>query len=304
MTGDPRHYQIATLAALLAYGMVRLEFQVSVTQSATMLAAALATQWLCTRWWRLPAFDPRSPLISGLSLSLLLRTTDLGVAVVAAVVTIASKFVIRHRGKHLYNPTNFGLVVMLIATDAAWVSPGQWGSPAFVAYLMAGLGGLVVYRAARSDVTYAFGACYVVLVLGRALWLGDPLAVPMHHLQNGALLLFVFHMISDPRTTPDSRAGRVLFAALVAWGAYYVQFELFRTNGLLWALFFAAPLVPIIDRLLPGNRYRWTRPSIGRVVLKGARTHETSHLGPAGGWGPRVGHAGRARVLRVLRGQG
>ncbi|HEX6201099.1 MAG TPA: hypothetical protein VF150_12605, partial [Thermoanaerobaculia bacterium] len=66
-----------------------------------------------------------------------------------------------------------------------------------------------------------------------------------------------FFMISDPRTTPDSRAGRVLFALLVALGAGFVHFQLFRPNGLIWALAALSPLVPAIDRLLPGRRYAW-----------------------------------------------
>ena len=81
----------------------------------------------------------------------------------------------------------------------------------------------------------------------------------MHRLENGALVLFSFFMISDPKTTPDSRLGRVLFAALVALGAYTVQFWLFRTNGLLWSLAVCSLAVPLIDRLLPGPRYQWER---------------------------------------------
>jgi hypothetical protein len=85
-------------------------------------------------------------------------------------------------------------------------------------------------------VTYAFIAFYCALLFGRSLYLGKPLTIPLHRLESGALLLFAFFMISDPKTTPDSRVGRVLFAALVAFGAWYVQFRLFRTNGLLWSL--------------------------------------------------------------------
>jgi hypothetical protein len=69
-------------------------------------------------------------------------------------------------------------------------------------------------------------------------------------------------MISDPKTTPDSRIGRVLFAALVASVAWYVQFRLFRTNGLLWALAGCSTLVPLINRIAPGLRYAW--PSVVR----------------------------------------
>ncbi len=100
--------------------------------------------------------------------------------------------------------------------------------------------------------TFAFIACYCALIFGRSLYLGEPMTIPIHRLQSGALLLFTFFMISDPKTTPDSRPGRVLFAALVAFGAWYVQFRLFRTNGLLWSLALWSAAVPLIDRLLPG----------------------------------------------------
>jgi Na+-translocating ferredoxin:NAD+ oxidoreductase RnfD subunit len=130
------------------------------------------------------------------------------------------------------------------------------------------LGGLVVNRAARSDVTLAFIASYLTLVFARSFYVGEPVAIPLHRLQSGALLLFTFFMISDPRTTPNSRAGRVLFGALVAAGAWYIQFRLFRTNGLLWSLAGMSVLVPLIDRLLPGTRYDWSRPTIGRPFRK------------------------------------
>jgi Na+-transporting NADH:ubiquinone oxidoreductase subunit NqrB len=244
---------------LLVYGITRLDLEVQFAQAAAMLATALFTQYLCTRVWKLPAFDPRSALISGLSLCLLLRTSSLALAVAAAVVTIASKFVIRWRGKHVFNPTNFGIVAMMLATGQVWVSPGQWGSVAFFAFLIACLGGLVVNRAARSDVTYAFLAFYLAVLFGRALWLGQPMSIPLHQLGSGSFLIFTFFMISDPRTTPDSRAGRVLFALLVALGAGYVHFVLYRPNGLILALAFLSPLVLLLDRHLPGERYAWKR---------------------------------------------
>jgi len=260
---DPRHYQIAVLAALFAYGVTRLDFEIAGAQAVATLAAALLSQYICTRIWNLPRFDARSALISGLSLCLLLRTNFLSLAIMAAVITIASKFVIRLNGKHLFNPTNFGIVAMMLLTDQVWVSPGQWGNVAFFAFLMACLGGLVVNRAARSDVTMAFIGFYMTLVFGRSLWLGEPMTIPVHRLESGALLLFTFFMISDPRTTPNSRTGRVLFALLVACGAWYVQFRLFRTNGLLWSLGLFSMTVPLIDRLLPGTRYEWAHPGIG-----------------------------------------
>jgi Na+-translocating ferredoxin:NAD+ oxidoreductase RnfD subunit len=141
------------------------------------------------------------------------------------------------------------------------VSPGQWGTHAAFAFFIASAGLLVVTRAARADVTVAFMTGYAALVVARSLWLGEPSAIPAHRLESGAFLLFSFFMISDPKTTPDSRAGRVLFAWLAAFGAAYVHFRLFRTNGFLWSLVVLSPLVPVIDVLLPARRYQWPGPA-------------------------------------------
>jgi Na+-translocating ferredoxin:NAD+ oxidoreductase RnfD subunit len=254
---DPRLYQIATLGGLLGYGIWRLDLEVQPHTVAAILSSALATQLACTRLTGRGWFDPRSALISGLSLCLLLRTGSPGLAMLAAAVAIASKFTLRVHGKHVFNPTNFALVALMLVAQDVWVSPGQWGSGAVFAFLLASAGGLVVNRAARADVTLAFLASYSGLLVGRSLWLGEPLAIPMHRLENGALVLFSFFMISDPRTTPDSRLGRIVFAALVALGACTVQFWLFRTNGLLWSLALCSLGVPLIDRLLPGPRHEW-----------------------------------------------
>jgi len=256
---DPRHYQIAVLSCLLAYGMLALDFEVSGERVAVILAAVLGCQWLCSRINRV-AMEWRSALISGLSLCLLCRTNAWWLAALAGVIAIASKFVLRVNGKHVFNPTNFALVVLMLAADGSvWVSPGQWGNVAFFAFLMACLGGLVVMRAGRADVALTFLAAWVALLIGRSLWLHEPMTIPLHRLQNGALLLFTFFMISDPRTTPDSRAGRVVFAVLVAVGGWWWQFRMFGTNGPLWSLAVCSMLTPLIDYLLPARRYEWSQ---------------------------------------------
>lgn len=267
---DPRLYQIAVLATLLVYGVIWLDFGVSSGRIALVLATCLGTQYVCTRRFRLPRFDLRSALISGLSLSLLMRTGHPELAVMAAVITVSSKFLLRVDNRHVFNPTNLGLVVMMSLTDQVWVSPGQWGSVAFFGFVLACLGGIVVNRAARSDVTYAFLGFYLSIIVARTLWLGDPLSISLHQLQSGGLVLFAFFMISDPKTTPDSRAGRVAFALFVAVGAAYVQFAMYRPNGLLWSLVGCAVTVPVINRWLPGACYTWAAPCESHQRLNGA----------------------------------
>ena len=183
--------------------------------------------------------------------------------ILTAVTTIASKFLLQWNGKHIFNPTNFGIIATLALTGRVWVSPAQWGSQLYFAFLMACLGGIVIHRAMRSDVSLAFIFFYAGILFLRALWLGDPWSIPTKQLQSGALLLFTFFMISDPKTTPDSRWGRILFALLVAAAAAYVQFVLYRNNGLLWSLAICSMLTPLIDYRSPRKQYQWQIPNTG-----------------------------------------
>jgi Na+-transporting NADH:ubiquinone oxidoreductase subunit NqrB len=257
---DPRYFQIAALGILLFYGCTRLGFDIDTLQITLTLATALGVQLLLARLTRTSSpFDVRSALITGLSLCLLLRTNTVWYAALAAAAAILSKFVFRLRGKHLFNPANIGLVILLLAgPKIAWCSAGQWGSTAVLTFFFVCLGLLVVHRARRADISFVFLAGYALLLFGRSAWLGEPWTIPWHRLQSGALLLFAFFMISDPRSTPNSWIGRLIFASLVVLGAGFVQFGLNRPNGLFFSLAVCSLLVPLIDFLFPHVRYEWS----------------------------------------------
>jgi len=254
---DPRYYQIAVLGVLLSYGILVLDFGIRAHNAAAVFTAALLTQYLAGRLLGIARFDPLSPLITSLSLTLLLRTDAVWLAALAAIVAIGSKFVLRIKGKHIFNPANFALVTLMLLSDHAWVSSGQWGNAAIVSLTLASLGLIVITRARRAETTFAFIVAYATLIFGRAVWLGDPISIPMHQLQNGALLIFSFFMISDPRTSPNTAFGRCLFATLVAGLAFTIQFVFYQPNGPILALIMTAPLVPVIDAVFSGNAYRW-----------------------------------------------
>jgi Na+-transporting NADH:ubiquinone oxidoreductase subunit NqrB len=262
---DPRVWQIATLASLLVFGIAELGFPVGATELAWVLGGALGAQWLAARAGLVPRFDPKSALISALSLAILLRASEPWLLGAAGAVAVASKYALRVGGKHVWNPSALAIAALVVGTGQAWLSPGQWGSTAWFAFAIAGIGGLVVFRAERGDVTWAFGAFWCALVLGRSAWIGEPIAVPLYRLQDGALLLFTFFMISDPRTTPDARAARIAFAALVAIVGFALKFGLQVHAGLVFALVLCAPVVPLLDRWLPGRRHAWPGRGIGRA---------------------------------------
>ena len=213
---DARHFQIVALSSLMAINFVWLDFGAKPLYSALAISSALATQVACSRYFRLPQIDLRSPLIIGLSLSLLLRADEPWLPAIAGIVAIASKFVLRIDGKHIWNPAGFAIVVLLLTSNDVWISPGQWGASIWFGSLLAFFAILVLQASQRSDIALFFLGSHAALLLARAYWLGDPIAIPLHQLQSGSLLIFAFFMISDPRTTPDLRLGRCLFAVAVA----------------------------------------------------------------------------------------
>ena len=267
---DPRFYQIAVLAMLVSYGVMVLDFGIHWYNALAIAATALLVQFAGTRLTQLPSFDPKSPMITALSLTLLLRTDFVLLAMAAAAIAIGSKFLVRFNGKHMFNPANVAIVSMMLISDRVWISTGQWGNAALGAFALACLGFVVLTRAKRAETTIMFLIAYATLLVGRAIWLGDPLEIPLHHLQNGALLIFAFFMISDPKTTPNTALGRVIYATFVASIAFVIQFFLYQPNGPILALIMSAPFVPIIDVLNRGRNYEWTvsrtnKPTIAYV---------------------------------------
>jgi Na+-transporting NADH:ubiquinone oxidoreductase subunit NqrB len=258
---DPRLYQIAFQAVLLSLGVLARDFTLRWEQMALAFAAGLATQILWTRRLGLPRVGVLSAVITCFGLSLLLRADNLWVHPLAACLALSAKFVVRINGKHLFNPANLGVIVGIGLLPGAWVSPGQWGNDLAYAVWFVALGAIVTQRARRWDISWTFLACWLGLVALRVAWLGQSWNIWLHQLGSGALLLFAFFMISDPMTIPNRNTGRAIYALAVALVAFFWQFVLFKPNALMWALFVATPLVPLLDRWLPANRFVWRAPA-------------------------------------------
>ena len=255
--GDARFFQILFLGVLLSVGAWRRDFSLHPAQIALTFSSALLCQNLAERVARRPIRSLRSSIITSLGITLLLRAGNLWAHPLAAAVAILSKFLVRFRGKHLFNPANLGVLFALAFLPGTWVSAGQWGQQIALAGWIIALGGVVTNRARSADISWIFLGCYVAALALRVMWLGQRWAVLGHQLSNGALLLFAFFMISDPMTIPSHRRGRAVHAALVCAAAYLWQFCCYRTNGLLWALLLAAPTVPIWDALWPAPKFEW-----------------------------------------------
>lgn len=205
----------------------------------------------------LPAKLP-SALITSLGLSLLLRADHYSTLMLAGILAILSKFLLRFKEKHIFNPANFGILSVLILTPDAWVSPGQWGDEGWYALLFLGTGGVVLRKVGRWDTTIAFLSTYAGLEALRNLWLGWTWDVLAHRLMSGSLLLFALFMVTDPRTIPNARSGRLIWAAAIALLTFILRNGFFLSTAVFWALFALAPLTILLDQLLPAPGFAWT----------------------------------------------
>src|ERR1700730_18395184 len=173
---DARHLQIVALASLLTINLTMSDFGARLATSTCALAASLFTQAVCSRLTKVP-LDLRSPLITGLSLSLLLRAEEPWLHAVAGVIAISSKFLLRINGKHVFNPAGLAIVVLLLFSSGVWISPGQWGASIWFAVLVGFFAIMVLHAARRTDIALYFFLSHAALLFARAVWLGDPWAI-------------------------------------------------------------------------------------------------------------------------------
>jgi Na+-transporting NADH:ubiquinone oxidoreductase subunit NqrB len=262
---DARDYQILFLFTFLILGVWSRDFTVHFDAMVTVLIACLLTQALSDRFYAslhpdiTYKFSLRSAWITGISLCLLLRTNSLTVIALAGSLSILSKFVFRLHGKHFFNPSNFGIIAVMVLTSNAWVSPGQWGQDTWYAFLFLAAGGMVVRKVGRWDTTGAFLLTYGGLEAWRNSWLGWTWDVFLNRMTSAGLLLFAFFMITDPRAIPDNRYARILWAILVAILSYVLRNKFFMPTAILWALFVLSPLTVLFDWIWPASRFTWDK---------------------------------------------
>jgi Na+-transporting NADH:ubiquinone oxidoreductase subunit NqrB len=273
---DPRHFQIIFQSAFLTYGIFFLSWQQSPEIYFTYQIAGIITQTLCelifnpqkqpllgSAWWRRWWQGIPSALISSFGLCLFLKTNSIPLAAAASALAILSKYVIRFNGKHLFNPSALAIVVAVLFSGNAWINPGQWGSGAFVFAGVLTLGVIVVTKVQKLDVSLAFLGTYALLLFGRQIiYLDWPLDFFYQTISTGAVLVFSFFMISDPRTTPNHPQARILWAMLVAVLAFYLNSFQFVNGAPVFALVLAQFSVPLFDKIYQGNIFNWTNTKI------------------------------------------
>ena len=183
------------------------------------LGSAVATE-LGFSWWLRGSFSAiQSAYISGISMTILTKPQQglLWPYVLGASISIASKYVFTWRGRHLWNPTNFGISIMLlVAPGSVSVLSSQFGNGNATLMVIWVIGMLVASRARILHVTFAYLGAFLALAALRSAITGNTYLTEIAPITGPMYQLFLFFMITDPRTTVRSKSGRIFVAVLIA----------------------------------------------------------------------------------------
>ena len=258
LASDGRHFQILAQVTFLSFGILILDWDANVANYIATAIGALGIQFLFIHQHKLPLNSIKSAMITTLGLCLLLKANSPIIFLLAATLAIAQKFVFRINNKHLWNPANFGIIVAIVLSENAWVSPGQWGTEALIVLAVSTFGFAVLTKVKRLDTGLIFLFTIAILEFSRTiLYMNWNIEVWLHKMSSGSIWLFAFFMITDPMTTPDNKKARILWTILVASISFYLSNFYFINSSVQWVLFFATPLTPLIDRLIKSERFQW-----------------------------------------------
>ena len=284
---DPRLHVAAVIVTVQVLGQVVLGFDVSIAQILIAIGTAGVLELVLVAWSRQEIAWPASALLTGNGVALILRTPGTvhgdwwslngwPIFVACSGIALLSKYAITVRGRHLFNPSNFGLVVIFLTFGARYADPQDlwWGpwSPALALTLAVILvGGITLARrlqlftvALTFWITFALGIG-VLAAGGHAItarWHVGPLEDWSYWLvfvTSPEIVIFVFFMITDPRTAPIGRVARAAYAAgvgvLAAFLAGFQHTEFATKVSLLAALTIVCGLRPSLERWLADDRF-------------------------------------------------
>ncbi len=302
---DPRLHVASVLLTIQVLGQTVLDFELSIAQILLSLGTCAVLEVAITFAHRRVVAWPASALLTGNGVALLLRTegTEHGdwwsldhwpLWVATAGVSLLSKYVIRYRDEHVFNPSNLGLLIVFVVVGTRYANPmdlwwGPWSPGLVLTYVVIVGGGVAItWRLDLLAAAMTFLAVYaagvaVVTASGHAMaarWQIGPVEGFDYWwalVGSPEILIFLFFMITDPKTAPQGRVARLVFAAAVGAassilaGGFATEFS--TKVAIIGGLTLVCGLRPLAERWLPragteADRVRtWFRPA--RVAAAG-----------------------------------
>lgn len=260
--GDPRWLFMAFHSSYVLLGHMLLSFSRSPEQIAAALFTCMLLEviytYVSTRMFILPI----SGIISGLGLGLLFTAPgNTWLMLLAAWITMTGKFLVTWRGHHVYNPTNLALIILIFATGGSVaIAPAyQWGGSWQIVAFVFVLGSVICWRAKKLPLVLAFGVTWALGALLRAHISHMPAEITLYaQLSGGAFWLFIFFMITDPKTSPPLWRGQLAFGGAVGAVDIWLQLNT-AVFSVFYALFIVCSARALFFMAQDGRRWLRTR---------------------------------------------
>jgi enediyne biosynthesis protein E5 len=218
----------------LSFGILESYWKTGIAIVSSLLTELILGRLFVGKWPNLA-----SAYITGISVGILVRSPAFWPYAICAIVSIMSKYVLRVKGHHIWNPSNFGISVLLFLAPETVASLSiQWGNYLLPMVVIWILGSIIIWRVRRFHITATYVACFVIFAFLRSYLTGSPWQSEIAPITGPMYQLFIFFMITDPKTTVRSKRWQCVVVAIVA----LVEMIL-RLSQVVYAPFYALFLV-------------------------------------------------------------
>jgi Na+-translocating ferredoxin:NAD+ oxidoreductase RnfD subunit len=244
---DNRYLAPILVTLVLIVGQVTFGFLESWSRTALAISTAILIELLLGRLFSGKWPHLASAYVSGISVGMLVRSPEFWPYALCSAISIVSKYVIRVDGRHIWNPSNLGIVAMLVlAADTVASLSVQWGNNLLAMAVVWCFGAVIVHRLGRLHITATYVLSFIFFSLVRAAVTGHPWPAEVAPITGPMYQLFIFFMITDPKTTVRPKWAQALVAFLVA--AVEAVFRLFQfVHAPYYALFLVGPLANLVE---------------------------------------------------------
>jgi Na+-translocating ferredoxin:NAD+ oxidoreductase RnfD subunit len=244
---DNRYIAPIFISFILLVGHLFYGILESYERTALAIGCAIVTELVLGRIFFGKWLNLASAYITGISVGILLRSPAFWPFALASVLSIMSKYVLRVKGHHLWNPSNFGICVLLfLAPETVASLSVQWGNFKWPLVIIWILGSIIIYRAKRFHISATYVASFFAFAFLRSWITGDAWQAEVAPITGPMYQLFVFFMITDPKTTVKSKKWQCIVVFLVAFVEMLLRLNQV-VNAPLYALFLVGPAAMLIE---------------------------------------------------------
>jgi Na+-translocating ferredoxin:NAD+ oxidoreductase RnfD subunit len=251
---DSRYVPPLFITLILLAGQFSFGILESYERTLLAIATSIATELILGRIFLGKWLNVASAYITGISVGILVRSPAFWPFAVAAALAITSKYVLRYRGRHLWNPSNFGISVLLFLLPASVSMLSiQWGNNLASMAVIWALGSIIIWRHHRFHISATYVLSFLVLAVVRSWMIHQPWLAEISPITGPEYQLFIFFMITDPKTTVRSKTGQCVVAFLVAFVEMIFRLDQ-SVYAELYALFWVGPIALLAEMWLDSRR--------------------------------------------------